>query len=100
MEGDIFTLWTQKASKRYNGILSTIRTSSNQPAWLSDTDYATYLAAWLSSSFKKRSEINRRNRLANPALHTGGSISHAEHARRLVMLNIKYTKLILEIIPS
>ena len=84
-ETEIRPLWDKRARERYTDMLTKVRKKQRKPKWLLSSWYASFCASWQSESFRKRSETNRRNRMANPALHTGGSICHAEHSRRLVM---------------
>nr|KYP33654.1 hypothetical protein KK1_045486 [Cajanus cajan] len=52
---------------------------------MGDNVWAQLKAHWESLSFKNRSEINKRNResIDGASLHTGGSIPHRVHWKRM-----------------
>ncbi|KAK7246293.1 hypothetical protein RIF29_41155 [Crotalaria pallida] len=56
-----------------------------RPSWIGDSVWARLKQHWQSSEFKKKSETNKRNRdsMAGASLHTGGSIPHREHWKRM-----------------
>jgi len=51
---------------------------NRKPVWMGDMVWTQLKAHWGSSSFKNKSETNKRNRLAldGASLHTSGSIPH------------------------
>ncbi|QCD86512.1 putative transposase [Vigna unguiculata] len=56
-----------------------------KPIWMGEDVWAQLKAYWKSSSFKSKSETNKRNRVAmdGASLHTGGSIPHRLHWKRM-----------------
>ncbi|KAK2406686.1 hypothetical protein QL285_042388 [Trifolium repens] len=56
-----------------------------KPIWMKDYVWVELKAHWESSKYKRMSEINKRNAesMAGASLHTGGSIPHRLHWKRL-----------------
>ncbi|QCD82525.1 putative transposase [Vigna unguiculata] len=56
-----------------------------KPIWMREDVWAQLKAYWKSSSFKSKSETNKRNCVAmdGASLHTGGSIPHRLHWKRM-----------------
>lgn len=83
--------WAQKAAKRY---IDNIRKwhANGKPIFVPDDVWDSWMQKWeQDEAFKKRSAQASLNRLsetgglgAGPSRHTGGSISSAEHKRRMV----------------
>ncbi|PKU76881.1 hypothetical protein MA16_Dca001487 [Dendrobium catenatum] len=70
-----------------------IRKHGKRPLWIGEDIWAELNAAWGSEEYTRRDQ-NRQNRASDVGglgsfLHTGGSVPHTEHRRRLVM-NFKY----------
>lgn len=63
-----------------------------KPSWIKEHLWTQLKAYWESSSFKEKSAINKRNREAMPgaSLHTGGSVSHRLHWKRMVLILYYY----------
>jgi hypothetical protein len=57
-----------------------------KPTWMEEYVWVELKAHWESSKYKRMSEINKRNAesMAGASLHTGGSIPHRLHWKRLV----------------
>ncbi|XP_052204111.1 uncharacterized protein LOC127809391 [Diospyros lotus] len=82
--------WAQKAAKRY---IDNIRKwhANGKPIFVPDDVWDSWMQKWeQDEAFKKRSAQASLNRLsetgglgAGPSRHTGGSISSAEHKRRM-----------------
>lgn len=53
------------------------------PLWMGDTNWKALQALSSTEEFKKKSAINKQNRLMNNAHHSCGSIPISEHKRRL-----------------
>ncbi|PKU76473.1 hypothetical protein MA16_Dca001076 [Dendrobium catenatum] len=71
-----------------------IRKSVKRPLWIGEVIWAELNAAWGSEEYSRKRDQNRQNRASDvgglgSSLHTGGSVPHTEHRRRLVM-NFKY----------
>ncbi|KAK2353408.1 hypothetical protein QL285_091031 [Trifolium repens] len=56
-----------------------------KPTWMEEYVWVELKAHWESSKYKRMSEINKRNAesMAGASLHTGGSIPHRLHWKRL-----------------
>uniref|UniRef100_A0A1S3Z8B1 Transposase, Ptta/En/Spm, plant n=1 Tax=Nicotiana tabacum TaxID=4097 RepID=A0A1S3Z8B1_TOBAC len=57
------------------------------PGWIAKDHWDALMEYWNSENFKKKSEINSKNRMSSnngegPSLHTGGSVAFAEYRRR------------------
>jgi hypothetical protein len=83
--------WQRKAAERYKAFMCIMRKGKEKTMHVSDTAWRKWNEAWSTPEFKSRSEqytANRRSETGGPgsgiARHTGGSISHARHAERLV----------------
>ena len=61
-----------------------------KPDWIGDEVWAELKKHWESPHFIVKSEISNRNRrsMAGASLHTGGSIPHRLHWKRMVLLII------------
>jgi hypothetical protein len=59
-----------------------------KPIWMEERVWAQLKAHWESLEYKRKSEINKRNSesMAGASLHTGGSIPHHLHWKRMVSL--------------
>ncbi|XP_039128910.1 probable serine/threonine-protein kinase DDB_G0286481 [Dioscorea cayenensis subsp. rotundata] len=85
LEAQIKEAWVLKASQRYSDFLRDIRDATTKPEYLSEEEYKHWKAVWDRPTFKKKQEINSKNRrsIAGPSCHTGGSISNVEHGKKL-----------------
>ncbi len=74
-----------KASHRLSDMLRDARLNG-QPTWIGDELWQQLQAHWNSPEFKEISEKAKKNRASEKggSLHTGGSVSQAQHAARLV----------------
>lgn len=68
------------------------RNLDHKPTWMEECVWAQLKAHWESSKYKRISEINKRNSesMADASLHTGGSIPHRLHWKRMVLLVYYY----------
>ena len=59
----------------------------DKPSWMGDDVWNDLKQYWKSSTFKKKSQTNKRNRnsMAGASLHTGGSIPHRLHWSKMVL---------------
>lgn len=76
----------KRGSAKMTQLMQDVRKNLNQkPTWMEDDVWAQLQAHWESSSFKNKSEINKRNRksMDGASLHTGGSIPHRLHWKRM-----------------
>ncbi|KAI0492086.1 hypothetical protein KFK09_026351 [Dendrobium nobile] len=65
-----------------------IRKSGKRPLWIREVIWAELNTAWGSEEYTRKRDQNRQNRASDvgglgSSLHTGGSIPHTEHRRRL-----------------
>ncbi|KAK2353403.1 hypothetical protein QL285_091028 [Trifolium repens] len=60
-----------------------------KPIWMEERVWAQLKAHWESLEYKRKSEINKRNgkSMAGASLHTGGSIPHHLHWKRMKEAN-------------
>ncbi|TKY65798.1 golgin subfamily A member 5 [Spatholobus suberectus] len=76
----------KRGSAKMSQLMQEVRKNLNQkPTWMEDGVWAQLKAHWESSNFKKKSEVNKRNResMDGASLHTGGSIPHRLHWKRM-----------------
>ncbi|KAH1205758.1 hypothetical protein GmHk_16G046384 [Glycine max] len=76
----------KRGSAKMTQLMQDVRKNLNEkPTWMEDDVWAQLKAHWESSSFKNKSEINKRNRksMDGASLHTGGSIPHRLHWKRM-----------------
>jgi len=79
----------KRGSAKMTQLMQDVRKNLNQkPTWMENGVWAQLKAHWGSSNFKQKSEINKRNResMDGASLHTGGSIPHRLHWKRMVLL--------------
>ncbi|KAH0464459.1 hypothetical protein IEQ34_007245 [Dendrobium chrysotoxum] len=65
-----------------------LRKSGQRPLWMAESVWAELSAAWSNPNYSRKRDQNRQNRASDvgglgSSLHTGGSLLHAEHRRRL-----------------
>ena len=87
--------WHKKASRRYNNDVSRWKDHSERPSFISENIWEAWQRYWQSQEFQKKSAQGSMNRMSEtggegvgPSCHTGGSLSHMEHAKRLVRILI------------
>ncbi|RDX87334.1 hypothetical protein CR513_31204, partial [Mucuna pruriens] len=76
----------KRGSAKMSQLMQEVRKNLNQkPTWMEDVVWTQLKAHWESSCFRKKSEINKRNRdsMGGASLHTGGSIPHRLHWKRM-----------------
>ncbi|XP_068485408.1 uncharacterized protein [Phaseolus vulgaris] len=76
----------KRGSAKMTQLMQDVRKNLNQkPTWMENGVWAQLKAHWGSSNFKQKSEINKRNResMDGASLHTGGSIPHRLHWKRM-----------------
>lgn len=79
----------KRGSSKMCQLMQEARKNLNQrPHWIGESVWIQLRAHWESLKFKHKSETNKRNRdsLAGSSLHTGGSIPHRLHWKRMVLL--------------
>ncbi|KAH0455683.1 hypothetical protein IEQ34_015715 [Dendrobium chrysotoxum] len=62
--------------------------SQARPLWMAESVWAELSATWSSPDYSRKRDQNRQNRASDvgglgSSLHTGGSVPHTEHRRRL-----------------
>ncbi|KAL0920325.1 hypothetical protein M5K25_009453 [Dendrobium thyrsiflorum] len=77
-----------RGSIRMQDMFTDIRKAGERPLWIGEGVWAELTSAWVSPDYSKRRDQNRQNRASDvgglgSSLHTGGSIPHTEHRRRL-----------------
>lgn len=77
-----------QAGHRLSEMLSKARKRDRQPLWIGNDDWATLKAYWGTAEYQILSARNKRNRASEKggSMHTGGSISQAQYAYRLVRM--------------
>ena len=85
--------WENKCRERYRSMLSQWRTKG-KPQFISDEIWESWLPHWNTEKFKAKSAQCSKNRLsetggpgAGPSRHTGGSLAHRDHAKKLVSIS-------------
>ncbi|KAL0906133.1 hypothetical protein M5K25_024600 [Dendrobium thyrsiflorum] len=78
----------KRGSTRMRDMFTDIRKSGERPLWIGESVWAELNAAWDSVEYSRRRDQNRQNRASDvggkgSSLHTGVSIPHTEHRRRL-----------------
>ncbi|KAL0925378.1 hypothetical protein M5K25_003702 [Dendrobium thyrsiflorum] len=78
----------RRGSIRMRDIFTDIRKVGELPLWIGEGVWAELTTAWVSPDYSKRRDQNRQNRASDvgglgSSLHTGGSVPHTEHRRRL-----------------
>lgn len=69
---EIYFAWYAKAKEQYDGNMDKYRASNYPPPWILKTTWDLWKSTiWATDKFKKWSEVNSKNRQANPTLHTG-----------------------------
>lgn len=93
----------KRGSAKMTQLMQDVRKNLNQkPTWMEDDVWAQLQAHWESSSFKNKSEINKRNRksMDGASLHTGGSIPHRLHWKRMVSFIYYYILVLAKFIST
>ncbi|KAI0524437.1 hypothetical protein KFK09_003806 [Dendrobium nobile] len=78
----------KRGSTRMRDMFTDVRKVGKRPLWIGEEIWAELNAAWGSEEYTRRRDQNRQNRASDvgglgSALHTGGSVPHTEHRRRL-----------------
>ncbi|KAI0510831.1 hypothetical protein KFK09_011440 [Dendrobium nobile] len=84
----IRTNFERRGATRLRDMFTDIRKSGQHPNWIGEGVWADLSSAWATPKFLKMREQNKQNRASNcgglgSSLHTGGSVPHTEHRRRL-----------------
>nr|AFK44930.1 unknown [Lotus japonicus] len=77
----------KRGSVKMTQLMQDVRKNLDErPNWIKEPEWTQMKAYWESSSFKEKSEINKRNHaaLAGASLHTGGSVPHRLHWKRMM----------------
>ena len=87
--------WHKKVSRRYSNDVNRWKDHNQRPSFISESIWEAWQCYWESPEFQKKSaqgSMNRmsetRNERAGPSRYTSGSLSHREHAKRLVCILI------------
>ncbi|KAI0519860.1 hypothetical protein KFK09_007321 [Dendrobium nobile] len=78
----------RRGATRLRDMFTDIRKSGQRPNWIGEGVWADLSSAWATPEFIKMREQNKQNRASDcgglgSSLHTGGSVPHTEHRRRL-----------------
>ncbi|PKU76666.1 hypothetical protein MA16_Dca001271 [Dendrobium catenatum] len=84
----IRTNFERRGATRLRDMFMDIRKSGQRPNWIGEGVWADLSSAWATPEFIKMREQNKQNRASDcgglgSSLHTGGSVPHTEHRRRL-----------------
>ena len=92
----VIVAWHKKASRRHNNDVSLWKDHSQRSSFISEIIWEAWQRYWQSPEFQKKSIQGSMNRMSEtggegvgPSCHTGCSLSHREHAKRLVRILIK-----------
>jgi len=83
----------KRGSAKMIQLMQEVRKNLDQkPIWMEECVWAQLKAHWESLKYKRISEINKRNceSMAGASLHTGGSIPHRLHWKRMVIFVYLY----------
>ncbi|XP_021626353.1 uncharacterized protein LOC110625118 [Manihot esculenta] len=82
--------WNKKAATRYKDFLTNEKKKKKRSAYISNEVWDKWNLDWSTPEYVAKSIKYSKNRLtekggegAGPSKHTGGSITHEEHARRI-----------------
>lgn len=82
--------WNKKAATRYKDFLTNEKKKKKRSAYISIEVWDKWNLDWSTPEYVAKSMKYSKNRLtekggegAGPSKHTGGSITHEEHARRI-----------------
>ena len=89
---DIQKNFDKRGSSKLTQLLQKARKDSVKPTWMGDTAWTELVRYWQSDDFKAKSDQNKKNRNSNAgaSLHTGGSIPHRVHFKRMVSLKFNF----------
>ena len=76
----------KKGAAKMSQLMQEVRQNlDDKPGWMGDDVWKQLLVHWNSSKFKKACQTNKRNRCSmdDASLHTGGSIPHRLHWKRM-----------------
>ncbi|KAI0502377.1 hypothetical protein KFK09_017326 [Dendrobium nobile] len=78
----------RRGATRLRDMFTDIRKFGQRPNWIGEGVWADLSSAWATPEFIKMREQNKQNRASDcgglgSSLHTGGSVPHTEHRRRL-----------------
>ncbi|XP_021603852.1 uncharacterized protein LOC110608874 [Manihot esculenta] len=86
--------WNKKAATRYKDFLTNEKKKKKRSAYISTEVWDKWNLDWSTPEYVAKSMKYSKNRLtekggegAGPSTHTGGSITHEEHARRIQNAN-------------
>lgn len=85
----IRTNFEKRGSSKMTQLFQELRKNlDHKPDWIGDTVWREMKAYWQSPEFLAKSVQNKKNRdsCAGASLHTGGSIPHRIHWKRMVLL--------------
>lgn len=82
----IKNIFNTKGSMRLSDMLMQARKKRKCPTWMGETVWNDLEKIWMDPSYKEISNRAKKNRASSKggAVHTGGSISIAEHTIRMV----------------
>ncbi|XP_065870446.1 uncharacterized protein [Euphorbia lathyris] len=80
--------WHKKAAMRYSDLLSETKSKGVRPAFIPHDVWKRWLELWSDPAYVRMSQQNKLNRRKGEdgpagACHTGGSVPHLEHRKRL-----------------
>ena len=81
--------WEKKDATRYKDMVYEVKEKGEQPMFLTEEIYQYWVEKWSEPQAIRVSSQNSSNRRgrsqgATPSSHTGGSLAHFDHGRKLV----------------
>ncbi|KAL3537529.1 hypothetical protein ACH5RR_000895, partial [Cinchona calisaya] len=75
----------KRGAGRLAQMLQKVRKDGRKPSWMGDSAWVDLNKYWQSQEFKQKSDQNKKNRdsSAGASLHTGGSIPHRVHFKKM-----------------
>nr|XP_033509155.1 uncharacterized protein LOC117274056 [Nicotiana tomentosiformis] len=85
IEAEVRAIFFKKYSDRFSDMLRTSRESKERRSWILDDIWVKRFEYWHSPKFEKKSAQGRAARLSDKgsSVHMSGSISMADHRRKL-----------------
>ena len=89
----VYGVWEKRARVRYKDFVNKLHAKGERPRYMSEDIWANWKQYWSSSEAIAIADRNSTNRKGGPegvsvSIHTGGTLSHQEHADRLVSSHI------------
>lgn len=91
MDSEVRRILNKKAGDHMRNVMNKAKTTQRQPAWMDDQSWREIHRKWASEEHKRASERNKINRTSSSresgiGTYAGGSITVAEHKRKMVSI--------------